>query len=280
MNLLFKNKFNRDDCLISFGGGIAGDVSAFAASIYKRGIKFINLPSTLLSQVDSSIGGKTGINNKYGKNLIGSFYQPDLVISDTDLLKSLPEREIICGYAEIFKSSLLDSKNKFIFLDKNINGILKLKSDLINKAILNSCKLKKKIVEKDEKEKNLRKVLNLGHTFAHAYEATLNYSRNLNHGEAVILGINNSIDFSFYNNLMSKNRYKQIKSHIDKINLKRNLKNLFSKKHINTIIYYMKSDKKNKSDNINLILMKDFGDINTNYELSANKLRNFLNYIF
>ena len=108
-NILFKNRFNRDDCLIAFGGGITGDVAAYSASTYKRGIKFVNIPTTLLAQVDSSVGGKTGINNSYGKNLIGSFYQPDAVVSDISLLKSLNTREIICGYAEILKSSLLDS---------------------------------------------------------------------------------------------------------------------------------------------------------------------------
>ena len=167
--ILFKENFNREDCVISFGGGITGDVVGFASSIYKRGIKFINIPSTLLSQVDSSIGGKTGINNNFGKNLVGSFYQPDLVLSDIKLLSSLPYREIICGYAEIFKSSLIDSYKNFIFLNNNINQILKLNSPFIEKAIIDSCKLKKKIVEKDEKEKNLRKILNFGHTFAHAY---------------------------------------------------------------------------------------------------------------
>ena len=116
----------RDSCIISFGGGITGDVVGYAASTFKRGIKFINIPSTLLAQVDSSIGGKTGINNKFGKNLIGSFYQPDLVISDINLLRTLPKREIICGYAEILKSSLIDSKKNFIFLDKNFNKILNL----------------------------------------------------------------------------------------------------------------------------------------------------------
>ena len=145
-NILFKQKFNREDCVISFGGGIAGDVVGFASSTFKRGIKFINIPSTLLSQVDSSIGGKTGINNKFGKNLIGSFYQPDLVISDTKILNSLPYREIICGYAEILKSSLIDSYKNFKFLNNNINQILKLKSPFIERAIISSCRLKKEIV--------------------------------------------------------------------------------------------------------------------------------------
>ena len=115
---MLKKNFNRNDCLIAIGGGIVGDVSAFAASIFKRGIKFINLPTTLLAQVDSSIGGKTGINSKYGKNLIGSFYQPNLVLADLQFLKTLPKREIICGYAEIFKHSLISDKN-FKFLIKN-----------------------------------------------------------------------------------------------------------------------------------------------------------------
>ena len=143
-NLLFKNRFNRDDCLIAFGGGITGDVAGYCASTYKRGMNFINIPTTLLSQVDSSIGGKTGINNSYGKNLLGSFYQPNLVVSDVDLLRSLTEREVICGYAEIFKSSLLDSLKKFKYLDKNLNEIINLKKPFIINAILNSCNLKKK----------------------------------------------------------------------------------------------------------------------------------------
>ena len=118
LNKLLKNNFRRNDCIISIGGGITGDVAGFAASIYKRGIKFINIPTTLLAQVDSSIGGKTGINNKYGKNLIGTFFQPDLVIADTSFLRSLPKREIICGYAEIFKHSLIAGKKYFNYLEK------------------------------------------------------------------------------------------------------------------------------------------------------------------
>jgi len=189
LSILLKKNFNRNDCLISIGGGITGDVSGFAASIFKRGLTFVNVPTTLLSQVDSSIGGKTGVNTSYGKNLIGSFYQPDLVISDINFLKSLPRREIICGYGEILKHSLIADKKFFSFLDKNRSKILNLENTHIIKAIYKSCLIKKKIVESDEKESSLRKILNFGHTFAHAYEATLNYSKKLNHGEAVILGI-------------------------------------------------------------------------------------------
>ncbi len=274
--ILFKNRFNREDCVISFGGGIVGDVVGFASSTYKRGIKFINIPTTLLSQVDSSIGGKTGINNKFGKNLIGSFYQPDLVISDINILNSLPKREIICGYAEILKSSLIDNNKNFKYLDKNLEKILKLKSPFIEKAIINSCRLKKKIVEKDEKEKNLRKVLNLGHTFAHAFESTLNFSKKLNHGEAVILGIKNAIKFSYNYNLLSYKKFKIINNHIKKIKILNNLEKLFRKKHINKIINFMKSDKKNSSEKINLILIKDFGKIETNFQIIPSKLKKFL----
>ncbi len=274
--ILFKNRFNRDDCIISFGGGIVGDVVGFASSTYKRGIKFVNIPTTLLAQVDSSIGGKTGINNKFGKNLIGSFYQPNLVISDINILKSLPKREIICGYAEILKSSLIDNYKNFKYLDNNIEKIIKLKSPFIEKAIINSCILKKKIVEKDEKEKNLRKVLNLGHTFAHAYESTLNYSKKLNHGEAVILGIKSATRFSYIYNFLLYNKFKIINNHLKKIKILNKLEKLFEKKHVNKIVNFMKSDKKNNSEKINLILIKDFGKIKTDFQIIPSKLKKYL----
>tara|TARA_A100000164_G_scaffold369559_1_gene394344 strand:- start:22 stop:1128 length:1107 start_codon:yes stop_codon:yes gene_type:complete len=276
-NILFKNRFNRDDCLIAFGGGITGDVAAYSASTFKRGIKFVNIPTTLLAQVDSSVGGKTGINNSYGKNLIGSFYQPDAVVSDIDLLKSLKTREIICGYAEILKSSLLESYKSFNYLDKNINNILNLKEPYISRAILMSCNLKKEIVQKDENEKNLRKVLNLGHTFAHAYESCLGFTKKLNHGEAVIIGIKNAIEFSKKQNLINDKSYKLIKNHINKIPLNKSFKSLFKKRDINKIIFFMKSDKKNSSTKINLILFKNFGKIKTNFQISELPLKKFLN---
>ena len=197
INVLLQNNFSRQDCLIAVGGGIIGDISGFAASQFKRGLQFINIPTTLLSQVDSSIGGKTGVNTKYGKNLIGSFYQPKLVIADINFLKTLNKREIICGYGEILKHSLIADKKFFNFLRKNITEILNLKSPFIEKSIFESCKIKRNIVERDENENNLRKVLNFGHTFAHSYEATLGYSKKLNHGEAVILGIFTALKFSY-----------------------------------------------------------------------------------
>ena len=244
LNVLLKNNFSSQDCLISIGGGITGDIGGFAASLFKRGMQFINVPTTLLSQVDSSIGGKTGINSNYGKNLIGSFYQPDIVIADTETLKTLPSREIVCGYAEILKSSLIDSNKNFNFLDKNLNKILKLKKPYLKKAIINSCMLKKRIVEKDEKEKKFRKVLNLGHTFAHAYEATLGFSKKLNHGEAVILGIISALKFSFYIRLIRLKDYEPIFDHVVNNRLPSDIKKYFSYKDLKKVLVFMSKDKK------------------------------------
>ena len=276
VEILLKNNFNRNDCLISVGGGITGDVSGFASSIFKRGIKFINVPSTLLAQVDSSIGGKTGINSKYGKNLIGSFYQPSLVLSDLDFLKSLPKREIICGYGEILKHSLILNKKFFLFLDKNANKILNLKSPFIEKSIYQSCLIKKKIIEIDEKEKNLRKILNFGHTFAHAYEATLKYSRKLNHGEAVLLGIISASKFSLKKKLITKKDFKLIENHFIKFKLPMNLHNFFSNKNLREIIIFMGKDKKNNSKKINLVLLKKIGKTIFNLNFESQKIYFFI----
>ena len=276
LDKLFKYNFNRNDCIISMGGGITGDVSGFAASIFKRGLKFINIPTTLLSQVDSSIGGKTGVNNKYGKNLIGSFLQPDLVISDISILNSLPKREIICGYGEILKHSLINNENTFKYLNKNYFKIISLKSPFIEKAIADSCKIKRNIVELDEKEKNLRKILNLGHTFAHAYEAALSYTNKLNHGEAVILGIISSAKFSFENKILNKKDYVEIIRHISCLNMPVNLSYYFKKKNINSIIKYMLSDKKNNSSKINLILIKRIGKVLIDFKFDKAKIKKFI----
>ena len=276
LNILLKKNFSREDCVISIGGGITGDISGFAASLFKRGLKFINVPTTLLSQVDSSIGGKTGVNSKYGKNLIGSFYQPDLVISDIQFLKTLPKREIICGYGEILKHSLIANKNFYNFLNRNGEKILKLSSPFIEKAIYESCKIKKNVVEKDEKEKNIRKILNFGHTFAHAYEASLGFSKKLNHGEAVILGMKSALSFSLKNNLLNKNDYNSILNHITKSNLPSEIKKFFKIKDLNKILSFMLKDKKNITDKINLVLLKRIGSPVINKEYKKNNLYDFL----
>jgi len=276
LELLLKNNFNRNDCLISIGGGITGDVSGFASSIFKRGIKFINIATTLLAQVDSSIGGKTGINSKYGKNSIGSFYQPSLVVSDVDFLQTLPRREVVCGYGEILKHALISNKEFFLFLSKNTSKILSLKTPYIEKSIKESCLIKKNIIQIDEKEKSLRKVLNFGHTFAHAYEAVLKYSKKLNHGEAVLLGIMSASKFSFQKKLLDKNEFELIKNHLTKFKLPNNINDNFTKKNLNQIISFMEKDKKNDSQKINLVLLKKIGKPNFNLNFQNKELYSFL----
>ena len=260
INILLKKNFHRDDCLVAFGGGVLGDITSLTANLIKRGIKFINVPSTLLSQVDSSIGGKTGINSKYGKNMIGTFYQPELVISDTSSLKSLQKREILCGYAEMLKHALILDRKLFFWLQKNGKNILNLKNKLlIQKAIYKSCKIKAKIIEKDEKEKNLRMILNFGHTFAHAFEATKKFSKKINHGESVLLGMICAGEFALNKRILKKTEFDQIKKHYSLLGLPTKIKKYFRKKDVKNIIKFMKSDKKNSDLKIKLILINKIG---------------------
>ncbi len=201
---LLKDNFNRSDCVIAFGGGVLGDLSAFVSNLTKRGLKFVNIPTTLLAQVDASIGGKTGINSDQGKNLIGTYYQPDFVLTDTSVLKSLPQREMISGYGEILKHSLILDKKFFLWLSKNAKKIVNKKNNtLLINAIFKSCKIKSKIINKDEKEKNLRMILNFGHTFAHGFEKAKNFSKKLNHGEAVLIGMMMASKLSYEKKLLS-----------------------------------------------------------------------------
>ena len=257
---LLKDNFNRSDCVIAFGGGILGDLSAFISSVAKRGLKFINIPTTLLSQVDASIGGKTGINTRQGKNLIGTFYQPDFVLSDISIIKSLPQRELVSGYGEILKHALISDRKFFFWLSKNGKKIVIQKNNkLLIKAIIKSCKIKGSIVKKDEKEKNLRMILNFGHTFGHGFEGAKNFSKKLNHGEAVILGMMVASELSNKKKLLSLKELSSIKKHYSNLKLLTNIKKVFKENEINKIVSFMKKDKKNLNEKINLILLKKIG---------------------
>tara|TARA_B100000749_G_C18419941_1_gene463023 strand:+ start:548 stop:1660 length:1113 start_codon:yes stop_codon:yes gene_type:complete len=276
---LLINNFNRSDCVIAFGGGIFGDLSAFVSNLTKRGTKFINIPTTLLAQVDASIGGKTGINSNQGKNLIGTYYQPDFVLSDVSALKSLPQRETISGYGEILKHSLILDKKFFLWLVKNGKKIISKKNNaILIKAIFKSCKIKSTIVYKDEKEKNLRMILNFGHTFAHGFEATKNFSRKLNHGEAVILGMIIASDLSYKKKLLTRKDLLSIKKHYNNLKLLINIKKIFKKSEINKIVYFMKKDKKNVDEKINLILLKKIGKTTRPKQIALkdNEIKKFL----
>ena len=259
INKLLKLNFNRSDLVIGFGGGIVGDMTGLLSSIYKRGINFINIPSTLLAQVDSCIGGKTGVNSELGKNLIGSFYNPRLVISDTDLLKSLPKREIICGYAEILKHSLIKDKNLFYFLKKNTKKILSLESKTLLKSIKRSCEIKLKFTERDFKEKSLRMILNFGHTFAHALEAKNKYSNKLNHGEAVLVGMMIATKISRMKKICSRDTLSQLETIYNDNLLLKNLSRYMRKKEILKSINFMKNDKKKDDEKISLIFLRKIG---------------------
>ena len=219
LEALFKAGFDRNDTVVAFGGGVIGDLTGFAASIYKRGCQFIQIPTTLLSQVDSSVGGKTAINNEFGKNLIGAFYQPALVLADTSVLKTLPEREIKAGYAEVVKYGLLGDRAFFDWLDRNGEDVLALKPEAIAHAVAVSCKMKARIVAADERERGERALLNLGHTFAHALEIEAGYSGDLLHGEAVSAGMEMAFEFSAAQGLCSDKDVKKVKSHFKQLGL-------------------------------------------------------------
>ncbi len=257
---LLKKNFNRNDIIIAIGGGVIGDFVGFVSSILKRGINFINLPSTLLSQVDASIGGKTGINSKKGKNLIGTFYQPKLVISETEFLKSLSKREMVCGFAEILKHAFISDKKFFDWIEKNVKKIIHDRNKSIIKfAILKSCKIKISYVVKDEKESGERAILNFGHTFAHGIEAANNFSNKINHGEAVLIGMYLAVKLSRQKNICSTSTMNKIVNFYKKNNLPNNLKKYSLGKSHEKIINHMKSDKKNKDSRISLILLKKIG---------------------
>lgn len=276
------NNFNRNDILISFGGGILGDYSAFAASIIKRGINFINIPTTLLAQVDSSIGGKTGVNSPRGKNLIGSFYQPKLVFSDIELLKSLPHRELVCGFAEILKHSLILKSNFFNWLKNNSYALLKNRNpNLLKKAIIESCKIKLHFVNKDIYEKNIRMILNFGHTFAHAIEAQNKYSKRINHGEAVIMGMMMATKLSYLKKKCNLNTLKELENIYNSNNLKYDIKKFFKKNEYKKIANYMTADKKNNDKKINFILLKKIGQTTkpNEYKISISELKKVFNKI-
>ena len=196
LNWLFENGADRSDILIAFGGGVIGDLAGFTASVMKRGMGFVQVPTTLLAQVDSSVGGKTAINSPYGKNLIGAFYQPRLVIADSDLLATLPEREIRAGYAEIVKYGLINDPAFFDWLEIHGADVLALKPDAIAEAVARSCQAKADIVAEDEREGGVRALLNLGHTFGHALEAANKYGPELLHGEAVGCGMAMALRYS------------------------------------------------------------------------------------
>jgi len=281
LSKLLNKNFNRSDLIIAMGGGITGDTIGFVASIYKRGINFINIPTTLLAQVDSAIGGKTGVNSPFGKNLIGSFYQPKLVLNDTSILKSLPKREMICGYAEILKHSIIKDKKFFNWLKENTKKILSKSTKELIYSIKKSCKIKINFVNKDVNERGLRMILNFGHTFAHAIEAQNKFSSSLTHGEAVLAGMILETKLSILNKICSPLALQELKHIYKKNNLSYTFEKISSRKSIVRLLPFLKNDKKNNDDKINFILLKSIGrtTLPNKQKISLNKIKKISTFI-
>ena len=248
LDRLFENRFDRKSILIAFGGGVIGDMTGFAASIFQRGIEFIQIPTTLLSQVDASVGGKTGVNNRFGKNLIGSFYQPKAVYIDPDFLDTLPPREYAAGVAEVIKMAVMFDREFFEFLESS-----DLKSrENIEKMIARSVSLKAEVVNMDEKESGIRAVLNYGHTFGHVIENETGYSKYL-HGEAVAIGMVMANQLAVRLGQMSQEDAERVKSLL----IKNGLPTDYKIADVDSFYEHFFLDKKSNRGKISFILPKD-----------------------
>ena len=254
LNRMIENGLTRKSKIIALGGGVVGDIAGFCASIYMRGISFIQVPTTLLAQVDSSVGGKTGVNMVQGKNMVGSFYQPESVIIDIDTLKTLPEKEIISGMGEIVKYGVIWDYDFLNLIEENIDAILNLEEKIMKKIIKKCCKIKADVVSEDERELGIRKILNFGHTIGHALEARTSYKR-YTHGEAVLVGM-------YYEALMAKDfgyieddYFEKIEKIIESLGVSLDI----SEFSIESLVEAMTKDKKNKDDKISFIFPKGEG---------------------
>ena len=244
------NNFDRTDLIIAVGGGVVGDISGYVASSYLRGIQFIQIPTTLLAQVDSSVGGKTAINISAGKNLVGAFYNPKGVIIATSVLKTLPNREFKAGLAEVIKYALSKNKSLFSLLEKHAKEILLMDQKIIEEIIFASIHTKAQIVTRDEKENGIRAILNFGHTFGHAIEAHGKYKKIL-HGEAVAKGMKVASRISFLENLISEKEYKKVISLLEMFEFDLSL-NQYNYEELKPYIF---RDKKIKAGRLNLVLL-------------------------
>ncbi len=278
-NILIKKKIDRRSVIVAIGGGTLGDLCGYIASTILRGVDFKLIPTTLLSQVDSSIGGKNGINLSYGKNLVGTFYHPSDVIIDIDILKTLPKREFRSGYAEIIKHALIKDLSFFKWLDKNYLKLFRLDQKILEKAIFKSILIKLWYVQNDPKEQLVnfksRAMLNYGHTFGHAIEAYYKYSKEINHGEAISIGMIIESKISNILGYLKNAELDKIVNHFSKLNLKTNDKNFKNKK----IIDLLKNDKKNLNNKINIVLLKGIGKSFYYKNIKINEIENILNVI-
>lgn len=262
LNKASELRLDRKCAFVAFGGGVIGDMTGFAASIYRRGVDFIQIPTTLLAQVDSSVGGKTAVNNEFGKNLIGTFYQPKLVIADTKTLTTLDERQLKTGLAEVVKYAFIEKScgedfNFFEFLEKNVEEIKKLNLQFVDEMVEICCKLKASVVHQDEKENGLRAILNLGHTYGHALEKCSNYSV-FTHGEAVAVGLQVCFDLSFAMNLIDDEYYDRATHLINNFDFSLPEHEYFEPQKL---IDAMKFDKKVEAGKVRFVLPTGIGEV-------------------
>lgn len=253
---LLEQRFDRQCTLVALGGGVIGDMTGFAAACYQRGVNFIQLPTTLLAQVDSSVGGKTGVNHRLGKNMIGAFYQPQVVLCDTDSLNTLADRELSAGLAEVIKYGLIRDMNFFVWLEENMPKLLARDPQALAYAIERSCQNKVEIVTEDEHESGVRALLNLGHTFGHAIETGTGYGTWL-HGEAVSIGTVLAATLSQKLGWISQQTLQRIKAIFISARLPVDIPHDISTE---TLLTLMKVDKKVRSGRVRLVLLKAIGE--------------------
>ncbi len=273
--ILSKNA-DRKSLILAFGGGVIGDLSGFIASILLRGIDFVQIPTTLLAAVDSSVGGKTAINSLSGKNLIGSFYQPKMVICDLDFLKTLPQREILSGYAEIVKYGLIEDKNFFDFLSENYKKIFSFDEEILSTVITKSCQIKADIVSQDEKENGKRALLNFGHTFGHVFETETNYSSEILHGEAVALGMLMAAKMSLNFAMITPDDFAVIKSHFEDCGFVIDYKKIRSSWNQENLVQHLYKDKKVESGKLTFILLEKIGQAIIKKEVAVEDFKKVL----
>lgn len=267
----------RRDMVIALGGGVIGDLTGFAAAILRRGVDFIQIPTTLLAQVDSSVGGKTGINSPHGKNLIGAFHQPRTVLIDIALLDTLPRRELAAGYAEVAKYGLLGDAEFFTWLEANAPSLFAGDAQSRIKAITRSCEMKARIVTEDETETGVRALLNLGHTFGHALEAATGYSDRLLHGEGVAIGMAQAFRFSEELGLCARGLAERAEAHLRAVGLPTRLADIPGDlPGPRKLLEIMRQDKKAVAGKLTFILVRDIGEAFIARDISEEDVLAFL----
>ncbi len=267
----------RGDLVVALGGGVIGDLTGFAASVLRRGVDFAQIPTTLLAQVDSSVGGKTGINVPQGKNLIGAFHQPRLVLADTHALTTLPARQFRAGYAEVVKYGLINDPSFFEWLEVNLEKTLSGDIATITRAIMTSCSAKARIVAADEREGGVRALLNLGHTFGHALEAATGFSDRLIHGEAVAIGMTMAFDLSVHLGFCPNQDAQRARRHLENAGLPTRLRDIPGDlPDAHALINLMAQDKKVVDGTLTFILARNIGEAFITRDVAPNNLLSFM----